>query len=348
MKKTSKLACLFGLWVLSGLFTIVSLNVTNWANAWIKIDLSNFTNNNSLLQNHKARLKMLYLWEGRDESSAAWMTTSQGGSDTESTLDIFKWLIVEESLNDSEAKWELIVVGWWQKNSITKTDGVKNSGIAWWSGNSIGADNAAIGGGQGNKVTWENGVVAWWSGNVANNGWVVLWWSENIAWENGLAMWQWAKWGNWSFVWNDGTYQWDSVTDAAVIWAKQWVLIWTYTSKDGVDLVVNWPIQIWNPDLDGVGVGWEIRSKNGCLYGFDGENRHLLGGSTTSCKDYQLAKTCHFGRIELQQWDKVEAYSNAFGDCTKEIVTCSDWKLGTADTYYPSCFALTAEPYHLP
>jgi hypothetical protein len=33
MKKSSKLACLFSLLLLSGLFTVVSLNVTNGADA---------------------------------------------------------------------------------------------------------------------------------------------------------------------------------------------------------------------------------------------------------------------------------------------------------------------------
>ena len=358
MKKSSKLACLFSLWLLSGLFTIVSLNVTDWADAWIKINLSEFQN---LQTTHRARLKTLYLWNGSDADDAAWMAA------TDKTLDIFKWLIVDKSLLDQNANWDLILVGWWIGNNITDSDGVHKSGIAWWERNNISADNAAIGWGGENNVSWENGAVAWWYKNESKAGWVVLWWQgnkaegivlwwqENEAGQNGLAMWTSAKWWEWSFVRNDGSYRWETlVENKALIWAQKWLLIGTYEPKDWVSLVVNWPIQIWYTDQT-PGVAWEIRSKEGCLYAFDGTNRHLLGSSSSSCTHYTVAKKCQFGRILLQEWDKVTAYSSVSApncDAVKrEDVYCQGWELvawwTSKDYKFPACINLSDYPYYL-
>ena len=374
MKKSSKLACLFSLWLLSGLFTVVSINVTVWA--WVRMDWTQFTN----LQEqtlHKARLRTLYLWNGENTENEAWMSA------TEKTLDIFKWLIVEKSLVDINSKWSLIVIGGWQNNTISNTsnEGVSNSGIAWWEGNTINVNNAAIGGWSSNSVSWENGVVAWWFRNNWNAGWVVLWWQTNTAdgvvlwwesntvWENGLAMWNWAVWGKWAFVRNDGTYQWDPAKDySALIWTRDWVLIWTYETKPGVSLVVNWPIQVWNTTQTS-GIGGEIRSIGGCLYAFDEEKWHVLGKSSVwSCNGapgMNLAQTCEFGRVLLQEWDKVMAYSTNYSktECSSKEVVCThnngstnhtDWILVTTDAQketiyvYPSCFVVDPDPYYLP
>ena len=370
MKKSSKLACLLSLWLLSGLFTVVSINVTAWADKpWVKIDRTQFTN----LQDqtlHKARLRTLYLWNGQSTENAAWMSAS------EKTLDIFKGLIVEKSLLDDSDSWELIVVGWWQDNSIKNSH---QSGIAWGQQNTINwVNNAAIGGGNSNHVLWENGVVAWWYNNNWNAGWVVLWWQSNTAdgvvlwwgsntvWENGLAMWNWAVWGKWAFVRNDGTYQWEPAKDfSALIWTRDWVLIWTYETKPGVSLVVNWPIQVWNTTQTN-GTGGEIRSLDGCLYAFDGDKRHVLGKSSAwSCNGgagMTLAQTCEFGRVLLQEWDKVTAYSENFSKtgCSSKEVTCTHnsgstdrkWILKTKqwETNYvhPSCFEENPNPYYIP
>jgi len=366
MKKSSKLACLFSLWLLSGLFTIVSLNVTNWAdNTWIKMDLSTFTK----LQEetfHKARLKTLYLWNGEDVQDAAWMSA------TDKTLDFFKWLIVEKSLEERESKWDLIVVGGWKGNQINSTEGVSNSGIAWWDGNTISENNAAIGGGRENLVSWEKGVVAWWYNNEWKAGWVVLWWQGNksegvVLWwegnevgEYGLAMWKWAKWGEWTFVRNDGTYQWEDAKDySALIWTKNWVLIGTddLEPKQGVSLVVGWPIQIWTTQTNGI--AWEIRSKDGCLYAFDWNKRHILGKNSTAnkCNAYPTAKTCSFGRILLQEWDVVDAYSVVYHpsngcETSKATVVCTNGDLvgwwQTNVYIYPSCINLSESPYYIP
>jgi hypothetical protein len=302
------------------------------------------------------------------------------------TLDIFKGLVVNDTVEESEDKSWLIVVGGWQSNTITSSD---QSGIAWGYGNVInGQDNAAIGGGNGNHVSWEIGVVAWWKGNTSEKGWVVLWWQSNTAngklqdgviiggivlwWKgntagvNGLAMWQWAIWGDWSFVWNDDAV--NTVTAAsnsARIWAQNWVLIGTYTPKDGVSLVVNWPVQIWNNNsVWATATAWEIRSVEGCLYAYDGDSWHILGKSSVGdCKNKMtnLANTCEFGRVLLQEWDKVDAYSMryhpSYGCETSDVktkVVCTNWQLipengGDANKYiYPSCYNLSGEPYSLP
>lgn len=373
MKRSSKLVCLFSLWLLSGLFTMIAANVTNG----IKIDLDKFNDITTHRTNQKARLKLLYLWDWSDNESAGWMATSSDAA----TLDVFKGLIVNSSFSDLEYGWALIVVWWWQKNIINWSN---QSGIAWWYDNKIKKEttsasdinNAAIGGGDGNSVSGENGVVAWWKKNTWNEGWVVLWWFDNISdgvvlwWRgntagtNGLAMWQWAKWRDWSFVWNDNAAEpVEAVANSARIWAQKWVLIGTYTPKEGVSLVVEWPIKIWNNSSDmSTGTPWEIRSlNNGCLYAHDGSKWHILGNSDqTACSagitDY-LAKTCDFGVISLQEWDEVYAYSMRYspdwacGDpvkikCTNgNLVPVNGWNAGT---YYPACYNLSEDPWYYP
>ena len=365
MKKSSKLACLFSLWLLGGLFTVVSLNITNGADAWIRMNLDTFTS----LQNtaHRARLRMLYLWDwGRNENSssnAAWMSAGQ------ETLDVYNGLIVDRVVSDDN-KWALVVVWWWQGNSIMWDS--SKSGIAWWSGNKInwGYENAAIGGGLSNSILWNNGVVAWWNGNKWNVWWVVLWWKNNeaegivlwwqgnVAGKNGLAMWQWAKWWEWSFVRNDGSYVWEARSNSALIWAQRWVIIskGSVTPKTGVVLDVDWPVQIWSNASDlTAGTPWEIRSVNGCLYAHDWESWHILGKSSVNdCKVAGVAETCEFGRVLLQEWDKVMAYSERYSrnNCQSVEVTCKSWQLVAewwATNYiYPSCFNLNEDPYYLP
>ena len=360
MKRSSKLACLFSLWLLSGLFTMVAVNVTNG----VKIDLNGL---DTMVTNHRARLKSLYLWDvDFDIAKAAWVSTSP---DTK-TLDIFKGLIVKDHIDESD-KWALIVVGWWQWNSIQWKS--EQSGIAWGYGNGINAvNNAAIGGGNANHVLWENGVVAGWKSNKWKEWWVVLWWENNnadgvVLWwknntagKNGLAMGQWAIWGEWSFVWNDNAA--NTVTAAnysARIWAQNGVLIGTYDNKDGVSLVVNWPVQIGNNNsAEAAGTAWEIRSIDGCLYAYDGGQWHILGkSSVAACQSMNsLAKTCTFGRVLLQEWDKVDAYSVIYHpsngcDTSKAKVVCTDGHLvpengGESDKYiYPSCYNLADDPW---
>jgi len=364
MKKSSKLACLFSLLLLSGLFTVVSLNVTNGADAWIRMDLGSF----SSLQNttHRARLRMLYLWDwGRNENSsdnAAWMSAGQ------ETLDVYNGLIVDGAISDDN-RWALIVVWGGRGNSIMWNS--SKSGIAWGSGNKIdwGYENSAIGGWLSNSILWNDAIVAWWNSNKWNIAWVVLWWKNNEAngvvlwWQgnrvgtNGLAMWNWAKWWEWSFVRNDGSYLGQAKNNSALIWTQRWVIIskGNITPKAWVVLDVDWAVQIWNNTTDlTAGVWWEIRSLNGCLYAHDGESWHILGKSSVSdCNREWVATTCEFGRVLLQEWDKVMAYSERYSRdiCQSVEVTCRSGQLVAewwATNYiYPSCFELNDDPYYI-
>lgn len=363
MKNTSKLACLFSLWLLSGLCMLASVNITN--GAAFNIDL-NFWNNLSDTT-HKSRLKTLFLWWGESWiDSPAWMTTSS------TSLDVFKGLIVDRN-GWTAGNYSSVVIGGWKWNQIQSD----KSGIAGWASNHINpsAELAAIGWWASNTVSQKNWVIAWWSWNTVegSNVWwvvlwgadnksdagVVLWWQGNEIGKNGLAMWVSAKWAARSFVRNDGTFNGTASEGSAVIWTKNGVLIWTYTPVTGASLVVNWAVKIWNNS--GTPVTWEIRLENDCLYAFDGFNSHALGkNSQASCNGgYNMSVVCEFGRILLQEGDVIEeAYSQAYAsncDTVKAKVTCKNvnwaWKLvpdswTAAAKYYPSCFKTDWEPYH--
>jgi hypothetical protein len=101
-------------------------------------------------------------------------------------------------------------------------------------------------------------------------------------------------------------------------------------------------------------VWWEIRSLNGCLYAHDGESWHILGKSSVSdCNREWVATTCEFGRVLLQEWDKVMAYSERYSrDIRQSVeVTCRSGQLVAewwATNYiYPSCFELNDDPYYI-
>ena len=230
-------------------------------------------------------------------------------------------------------------------------------------------ENAAIGGWLSNAILWNDAIVAWWNGNKWNIGWVVLWWEDNEAngvvlwWQgnkvgtNGLAMWKLAKWWDWSFVRNDGSYLGQAKNSSALIWTQRWVIIskGSITPKAWVLLDVDWAVQIWNNTTDlTAGVWWEIRSLNGCLYAHDGESWHILGKSSVSdCNREWVATTCEFGRVLLQEWDKVMAYSERYSRdiCQSVEVTCRSGQLVAewwATNYiYPSCFELNDDPYYI-
>lgn len=356
MKNTSKLACLFSLWLLSGLCMLASVSVAS-DNNWVSMDLSDFS---SLSTAHRARLTGLYLLPtANEETNAAYMAS------TPDTLDIYKGLIVGKNIWGSNDDGVLVVIWWWKSNSIW--GGTRYSGIAWWNQNGISSnvDNAVIGGGDSNHVYSNDGVIAWgqgnvsywwvvlwWQGNTWYVQWIVLWWQYNVAGKNGLVMWKKAEWGEWSFVRNDGSVSEPAAANSALIGASNWVLIWTYTPKTNVSLVVNWPVKVWDVDFN-TPKTWKISMKNGCLYSFDGVSWHVLGKSSaaaeamgTKCKDITVAKTCRFGRVLLQEWDVIEAYTEAYSDnCVKQEVTCTNWKLGTADKYYTTCFPQALNPY---
>ena len=362
MKNTSKLACLFSLWLLSGLCMLASVNITN--GAAFNIDL-NFWNNLSDTT-HKSRLKTLFLWWGESwMESPAWMTTSS------TSLDVFKGLIVDRN-GWTAGDYSSVVIGGWKWNQIQSD----KSGIAGGASNHINpsAELAAIGWWASNTVSQKNWVIAWWSWNTVegSNVWwvvlwgadnksdagVVLWWQGNEIGKNGLAMWVSAKWAARSFVRNDGTFNGTASEGSAVIWTKNGVLIWTYTPVAGASLVVNWAVKIWGTSDSPV--AWEIRLEtDNCLYAYDGTKWHILGkNSQTSCTAHSsdVAVTCEFGRILLQEGNIVDAYSKAYAsDCNavKATVTCQKvngvWKLmsGTTEYKYPTCYKTDWAPYHL-
>lgn len=367
MKSVSKLACLFGLWLLGGFCMIVSFNVTNGAwleGGWIRINLWDFA---GLSTAHTARLLKLYLWNGDDYDIydsyiSAW-------SDS---VDIYNGLIVDSNAwIQKESSWELIVVWWWTWNYITSS---RNSGIVWWGFNTIvwqlteNTKNAAIGGGYKNEVNWDGWIVAWGKSNTWYENWIVLWWMNNksagvVLWwqgneagENGLVMWQWAKWEKWSFVWNDGTYpELAADINSALVGTENWLLIWILTPKENVNLVVNWPISIWNLENENISPAGAIVSKDGCLYAYDGAEWHSFG-TWVACNNssYHKASTCKFGGVLLQEWNVVAyAYSMPYSsDCSSKLqldVVCSeDWKMKKdgVEYKYPSCFDVVDNPYY--
>ena len=372
MKSSSKLACLFGLWLLNGLCMLASVSAAS--DKWVTITVSNLDTAN------RARLVKLYLLPdvGADESKAAYMAPWR--YEEEDILDIYNGLFVDKEVVKSNDQSRLVVVWWWEWNRISwwlENNPRKYSGIAWWQNNKIEANNAAIWGGGYNNVSLEGGVIAWWTGNkvtwTTGNWWVVIWWKSNtslnwwvvIWWQNnkigkdGLAMWVWAKWWEWSFVWNDGSIVDEAGDNSALIWASNWVLIGTneLAPKPGVSLVVDWAIQIWNNASEDP-LAWEIRSQNGCFYSFDGTSWHALGKTSQgSCKEMsKMAVTCEFGRTLLQEWDVVTAYSSTYAStCDSRSVHCVNewwhWVLkevdGTSTAYkYATCYTMSSAPYY--
>lgn len=366
MKNTSKLACLFSLWLLSSLCMLASINITNGE---FNIDLNFWSNLTETT--HKSRLKTLFLWWGENWiDSPAWMTTSS------TSLDVFKGLIVGKTIWEA-GNYSSVVIGGWQWNQIRSdkagiAGGTSNhitttaelAAIGWWASNSVSQRNWVVAGWSWNFVknlgasSNEWWVVLWGADNKSDAG-VVLWWKGNEIGKNGLAMWVSAKWGDRSFVRNDGTFNGTASEGSAVIWAKNGVLIWTYTPVTGASLVVSWAVKIWGTSENPV--AWEIRLEtDNCLYAYDGTKWHILGkNSQTSCTAHSsdVAVTCEFGRILLQEGNVVdEAYSQAYASsCSAVKVTCKNvggvWKLvpeswTAAAKYYPSCFKTDWAPYH--
>lgn len=361
MKNISKVAGLFGLSLLWGLCVMASINVTNWAG--LNLDLSLFSN---LSNKHEARVKQLFLWSSENpliENNEIVEARMESSADN---LDIYKWLVVETNVNPEFNDLNLWMIGGWGNHIVDGT--INYSAIVWWSGNKIWWDKAFIGWGSSNTVHNEWGVVVWWNKNEWNDGWIVLWWKNNQAnggvilwwtWNqvgvDGLAMWQWAKWGDSSFVRNDGTYGGPAALDeSALIWSKKWLLIGTYQPISGVNLVVNWAIKIWNSNKD---LTWGIVSIGDCLYAYDGLKWHVFGnGSSCNAKNTSLANTCQFGRATLQEWDIVpvaykEAYSTNCDDPTVKAdfpVCGADWKLKKdwTEYKYPTCYKISDTPFY--
>ena len=249
----------------------------------------------------------------------------------------------------------MVTIGWWTSNKIQNS---KNSWIAGWTANSISKwDNSVIWWWSSNSITWSDAVIAWWykneattwgvviwgSDNKAMNDGVVFWWKWNTAdWFNSLVLWSWSRWGRWSFAWNG-----EASDYSAYIWAKNWVLIWTYDTINWVNLVVSGAIKLWSDAITSAWTAWEIRFVWWCFYAYDGSYWHVINQSWKSgCTWLPAAGTCEFWAVQLQVWDVVRAYKDTIStDCSSIDVACSeDWSLvgirGETDYIYPYCYEL--------
>jgi hypothetical protein len=96
---------------------------------------------------------------------------------------------------------------------------------------------------------------------------------------------------------------------------------------------------------------------NGCLYAYDGNHWHVLGKNSElawNCNTINTGDVCKFGKVELQAWDRVTAYSKPYAvNCNlnttiKQTVTCSGWILLTnwwgTNYIYPSCYNVSLVP----
>ena len=95
-------------------------------------------------------------------------------------------------------------------------------------------------------------------------------------------------------------------------------------------------------------VGGEIRSITGCFFAFDGQRWHIMNKTGSVCNadntTLTVATKCKFGNLEIQEWDKVWAYSTIYStNCKadrKEVV-CSAWNL----VYYKNQTSITTHKY---
>ncbi len=354
MKSVSKLAYLSGWLFLWSVFVIGMMNVTQWVDEEFVMPTMDATVIEAM-QSHRVHLKSLWLWESENVSDYARLEAWESNLNVLNGLFVWGWNVWSDV--------SLVVVWWWDQNGMYSS----SAWIAGWFSNtiSVGANNSAIGGGANNTVSWENGVVAWWNSNTVWSGWgvVVGWWNNNsgeywvVVWGSNNSTWRYwlsfghsSRWGERSFSWNDWSYGWGSwwTDNSAYIGASGWVLIWTYTPKSGVNLVVNGAVKIgwesdeWRP--------WEIKMFGGCFYAYDGNKWHVLGKSSMAwwnCSHVDLARICGFWSTKLLEWDIAIWYSAPYApNCNsiKQEVTCgSDGNLNPSAYSYPYCYSLNGE-----
>jgi len=348
MKKTLKLAYLSMISLFIGVLWVSFFNVVNWSWAWVVMNLET--------PSHKIRLYDLYLWK-------LWEMVSENFSRISAwvqELNVLNWLVVYgDKIEDLGSDSSFVIIGWGDDNKILGN--AKRAWIVWWNINKVGANSSVIGWWIKNNVDWVNsviawgevntawngGVVVWWGSNEASHEWVVvLWWKNNVSnGKNSLLLWVNSKWGESSFVWNDS----DNInigSDSAYIGASNGILIWTYESKDGVNLVVNWPVKLYETSSMLVGT-WEIESYGWCFYAYDGKYWHILGSNKGTCpmKENLTANTCEFGGVSVQQWDKVVAYSQPYVIGTscesyKQEIVCDNWSFVPSGYSYPYCYSM--------
>lgn len=344
MKNASKLACVLGCALLAGAFSVVMMNITSGLT--IDTGVAN--------KSHNIKLKELHL------AGNGWDAIV---SVSDENLSIQNGLVVYSNTVAVWSNAQMVFIGWWEANKIKSQ--ANNLWIVWWKDNTIGYDgkvdstyNSVIGWWVKNTVLWTNGAIWWgkdntaniggvilgWEGNDASDRSVILWWKSNVSWNYSLVLWSGAKWWSSSFVWNDWTEDMlGANSDSAYIGADGGVLIWTYTAKDGVKLVVDGAVKLEWKDLEN-SVWWEIIEKDGCFYTHDGGKWHVMGIDSESkgnCNISELAKTCKFGNVKLQEGDMVEAYESPYAEnceAIKKEVTC-EWQDLT--DYYPYCYQIS-------
>ena len=135
----------------------------------------------------------------------------------------------------------------WTNQKVTWSP--KLSVIWWWSGNTIGANYAWIGGWVQNEITnkWENWaiwwwysnkiwlyndaknwVIAWWYSNTDDGWWIILWWKSNkIA---SLNEWWIILWWQNNVAWNHSLILWSAQIQNP--YASKYSFIWNQTKNE--------------------------------------------------------------------------------------------------------------------
>ena len=274
-------------------------------------------------------------------------------------LEFTGWLVV---WSNATASSNYTVIGWWTGNKIERD----SSFAAIWGGatNEVNSEYAVIGWWTKNKAQWRNAVILGWDSNAAQSGsvvmwwrsntslsWgVVLWWESNTANKNSLALGQRSNWQEGSFIWNSSNSLQTVGENGGYVGASNWILIGTTEGVGWVNLVVNGAVKIaWTKD-DINKYKWEIRSVDGCFYGFDGSTRHVLNRwdeVAGNCKSLGVNASCVFGNTILRHWDTATWYSlpNAVHCPSPEKLTCRNGNLFTntnvqANSYYPYCYEI--------
>lgn len=285
---------------------------------------------------HKVRLHSLYLWSGDEESDYAKIYMDGD----EAVLRIWSWLMI----------WGLDVgVAWGgtgNKIDWDNSDFIKVIGWWWWLNNYVLGED------------W--GAVVWWYDNEANAWWVVVWWYENRAWDSTVIWWFNNVADNYSLVfWSDAaanynSFSWNtdmrwSISNAASISAKSWVLIWTYAPITGVNLVVSWAVKFGWEEINEWDSGYrgEIRAVSWCFYAYDGASWHVINDwDISSCGNFMnMEWACKFGNVWYLSWDTVLWYEEPYSsDCTPLAARCKWGKfykepgLSEEVNIYPYCY----------
>jgi hypothetical protein len=375
MRHVLKWVYLLGFVLILGFLSVCGVSIVMWANANNTVEIKL----NDLKNAHRVRVHSLNLW-----TLNSWIITGYYEVAVKNLegFDIANWLAVFSGSSTFNG-WSLYMIGWWLWNMVTAWD---SAWVAGWESNQVYVSNAVIGWWQSNKVYWNASVIWGWTSNTTNNsdGWAVLGWGSNTAnnvgsivlgwdsntadWQNSFAAGKSAKAWLSSFSWNDGSLNMSSLdVKSANIGASEGILIWTYNKLpwqwSKVNLVVSGAVKIgWDNGTSWT--KWEIKVYSWCFYAYDGTSWHIFGKSSKADSNctmpgMSIGVTCNFGKIELQEWDVVEAYSQPYSTgcdsikrtnvkCTRETIWwVSTWVLKSwmdKGYIYPSCYKITATP----